>query len=52
MRIALETESILDTAIRSEGINSNTIVKDGVVKILANNLSIWERQGANTLDIY
>ena len=51
MRIAQETESILDPAIRSEGINSNTIVKNGVVKILANNLSVCERQGANALDI-
>ena len=52
MRIARETGLTLDPAIRSEGINSNTIVKDGAVKILANNLSIWERQGTNTLDIY
>ena len=52
MSVASDTESILDIAIRSEGTNSNTIVKDGAVKILANNLSVYERQGANTLDIY
>ena len=45
MRIALEMESILDPAIRSEGMNSNTIVKDEAIKILVNNLSVWERQG-------
>ena len=37
---------ILDTAIRSKNINSNTSVNDESVKTVANNLRVWERTGS------
>ena len=40
-------KSILDTAIRSKNINSNTSVNDEAVRTLDNNLRVWERTLSN-----